>query len=87
MMFVIMAYDIAEKRVAKVRKIAQKYLSPVQQSVFQGFLSQKQLYKIQQELKSKIDPETDKIVFYEANDISTLKIDEIGFVDDQTMIL
>lgn len=87
MMFVIMAYDVGEKRNAKVRKLAEKYLFPVQESVFQGDLSSKKLRKFQQEIKGVIDVETDKVLFYKTQNNYDLQIEEIGFVDNEEMIL
>lgn len=86
-MFVVMAYDVGEKRVAKVRKIAEKFLLPVQNSVFQGDLTTKQLQRLQYELKGAIIPESDKIIFYKTQFDYALQIDEIGFVSDEEMIL
>ena len=39
-MFVIMVYDVGKKRVAKVLKKSRKYLHWVQNSVFEGEISQ-----------------------------------------------
>ena len=86
-MFVIMSYDISEQRVVKARKIAKKYLMSVQRSLFQGYLTEKQLEKLKTELSQLIIPESDKVVFYKACNDSTLQIDEIGIVNDFDMIL
>jgi CRISPR-associated protein Cas2 len=86
-MFVIMSYDISEQRVAKARKIAKKYLMPVQRSLFQGYLTEKQLEKLKTELSQLIIPESDKVVFYKVHNDCTLKIDEIGIINDFEMIL
>ena len=42
-MFVIMVYDVNQKRVAKVLKIARKYLNWVQNSVFGGRNNRRQI--------------------------------------------
>ncbi|MEM3489884.1 MAG: CRISPR-associated endonuclease Cas2, partial [Nitrososphaerota archaeon] len=39
-MYVILAYDIGEERVNKVLKICRKYLTWVQNSVFEGDLTE-----------------------------------------------
>lgn len=63
-MFTIMVYDIGEKRVSKVLKIARKYLYWVQNSVFEGEISDAKLAKLKEELLKKIDKEEDSVIFY-----------------------
>ena len=63
-MFLIMVYDIEEKRVAKVLKIARKYLTWVQNSVLEGEIRRAAYEKLKIELKNTIDEETDSVIFY-----------------------
>ena len=63
-MFVILAYDVQQKRVAKVMKTVKKYLLPVQKSVFEGVITEGQLKHLQQELAQIVDPEKDSVVIY-----------------------
>ena len=63
-MFVILVYDISEERVAKVLKIARKYLNWVQNSVLEGELTRAQLERLKAELNRVIDRETDSLIFY-----------------------
>lgn len=37
-MFVIVTYDVSQKRVTKVMKISRKYLNHIQNSVFEGMI-------------------------------------------------
>ena len=59
-----MVYDINEKRVNKVLKIARKYLNWIQNSVLEGEISEPSFTKLKLELKEVIDMEEDSIVFY-----------------------
>ena len=59
-----MVYDINEKRVNKVLKIARKYLNWIQNSVLEGEISQANFTKLKLELKEIIEPTEDSIVFY-----------------------
>lgn len=77
-MFVILSYDVGEKRVGKISKIAKKYLRPVQRSLFEGFLNETQLEKLKKELFSCIEVEKDSIVFYKISNNSCLLVDELG---------
>jgi len=63
-MFVILVYDIKEKRVAKVLRICRKYLSWVQNSVFEGEISEAKYFKLKSELKKIIKEEEDSVLFY-----------------------
>lgn len=69
-MFVILTYDIAQKRNRKVFKICQRYLPHEQKSVFEGELTKRELGKLKQEIKKVIDPENDSVNIYE---FTTLK--------------
>lgn len=63
-MFVILFYDFGEKRVAKALKICRKYLSWVQNSVFEGEITEGNLKKLKMELKQKMDQESDSLIVY-----------------------
>lgn len=80
MMFVILSYDVAEKRNAKVSKTVKKYLTFRQRSLYQGYLTEKQLGRLQVELQLRIDPEQDSVVIYKLDNESALTVDEIGTV-------
>jgi len=62
--FVIVAYDVNEKRVTKVLKTARRYLSWTQNSLLEGELTKAQLARLKADLKKVIKEEEDSIVFY-----------------------
>jgi CRISPR-associated protein Cas2 len=78
MMFVILSYDVAEKRNAKVSRTVKKYLAFRQKSLYQGYLTEKQLARLQSELLLRIDPEQDSVVVYKLDTDNALSVDEIG---------
>lgn len=63
-MFVILVYDVGEKRVQKVLKTARKYLYWVQNSVLEGDISEANFVRLKQELSRKIDKNEDSVLFY-----------------------
>lgn len=63
-MFVILYYDVNEKRVAKMLKTCRKYLIWVQNSVFEGDITEGNLEKLKSEINHIID-ENDAVVIYE----------------------
>ncbi|MBE0069219.1 CRISPR-associated endonuclease Cas2 [Thermoanaerobacterium thermosaccharolyticum] len=65
MAYVIVTYDVSEKRVNKVRKKLKEYLAWVQNSVFEGEISDGKLDKCKNELLKIINRNEDSIYFYE----------------------
>ncbi len=63
-MFLIVVYDVGQKRVGKVLKICRKYLNWVQNSVLEGEISVAGLKKLKLELKRAINEEEDSVIFY-----------------------
>ena len=77
-MFVILANDVNVKRVSKARKIVEKYLQPVQRSVFEGRLADRALRKLKNELASVLDFEEDSVVMYKQEFSGELTLLELG---------
>jgi CRISPR-associated protein Cas2 len=63
-MFVILVYDIGQKRVAKVLKTCRKYLYWVQNSVFEGEITDANLTKLKFELSRIIKEDKDSVMIY-----------------------
>lgn len=63
-MYVIMVYDVNEKRVNKVLKIGRKYLNWIQNSVLEGEITIAKFEKLKMELLNIINKDEDSIIFY-----------------------
>ncbi|KGP75685.1 CRISPR-associated protein Cas2 [Desulfosporosinus sp. Tol-M] len=63
-MFVILVYDVGEKRVNKVLKRCRKYLNWVQNSVLEGDISESNLKKLKMELERIIASDHDSVIIY-----------------------
>ncbi len=63
-MNVILVYDIKEERVHKVLKTCRKYLHWVQNSVFEGEISEAKLEKLKIELRKIINEDEDSVIIY-----------------------
>lgn len=63
-MFVILVYDVGQKRVGKVLKTSRKYLYWVQNSVLEGEINESSFRQLKIELEKIIDKEYDSIMFY-----------------------
>jgi len=86
-MFVIVTYDIAVKRVSKVMKTCRKYLRHVQKSVFEGFLTDAQLKRLKRELESIIKIREDKVCIYKLELLRFCCKEEIGINKEEDNIL
>lgn len=64
-MFVILVYDVNQKRVGKVLKIARKYLNWVQNSVLEGEITETNLKKLKKELILIMNTEEDSAILYQ----------------------
>ncbi|WP_073341101.1 CRISPR-associated endonuclease Cas2 [Caldanaerobius fijiensis] len=67
-MYVIAVYDVEEKRVAKMLKLFRQYLNWIQNSVFEGELTEAQLLKLENSIKKIIDSETDSVIIFKFRD-------------------
>lgn len=65
MPFYIAVYDMNVKRVAKMLKIFRRYMTWIQNSVFEGEMTEAQFQHLQAEAKALMDPEQDSVIFYE----------------------
>ncbi len=63
-MFVVLVYDVGEKRVAKALKTCRKYLNWVQNSVFEGEISEVNLKKLKAEMKRIMNLSEDSVIIY-----------------------
>ena len=73
----ILSYDAESRRCGKLRKIVKRYLHPVQRSLFQGFLTEKQCRLLKEELAKAVDTEKDAVILYKLADAGVLRTDEI----------
>lgn len=63
-MFVILVYDINQKRVVRVLKKSRQYLYWVQNSVLEGEISESNYAKLKMELGKIINEDEDSVIFY-----------------------
>ncbi|MGC9123496.1 MAG: CRISPR-associated endonuclease Cas2 [Thermoplasmata archaeon] len=66
-MYVILVYDIEEGRVDKVNKFLKRYLYWIQNSVFEGELTESQFVIMKDKLKHLIDERKDSVIIYKLN--------------------
>lgn len=63
-MYVILVYDIGEKRVGKMLKLCRQYLNWIQNSVFEGDLSEAKLRELTTKIQSIINKTEDSVILF-----------------------
>ena len=90
-MYVVLVYDVSQQENGSKRwlifKICKKYLTHIQNSVFEGELSKAQLAKLQQELKLYIDEELDSVIIFKSRQEKWLDKEFWGRKDDATSFI
>lgn len=77
-MYVILVYDINEKRVGKMLKLCRQYLNWIQNSVFEGELTEVKLKELLAKAKIIMDPEVDSIIVFKSRDEKWLEKQVVG---------
>ena len=77
-MYVILVYDIGEKRVAKMLKLCRKYLNWIQNSVFEGEITEVKLKELKIKAKEIINQETDSLIIFSSRNENWLNKEIIG---------
>jgi CRISPR-associated protein Cas2 len=62
--YVIIVYDVEQKRVARVCKYLRRFLAWVQNSVFEGELTEAKFHEVKTGLNRIIKKEKDSVLFY-----------------------
>ena len=87
-----MVYDVSQeengaRRWSRIFKICKKYLTHIQNSVFEGELSKAQLAQLQKELNEYIDKELDSVIIFKSRQEKWLDKEFWGRNDDLTSFI
>ena len=77
-MFLIVVYDINVKRVSKVCNFLRRFLNRVQNSVFEGEVSELQLKRIKKGINDIIVLDEDSVRYYYVRAESMIVIENVG---------
>ena len=86
-MFIILSYDINQKRVGKVMKICRKYLIHIHKSVFEGALTEAELKRLKKELYNIINVNEDSICIYRMDSLRFTQKEPIGVMNHFSNII
>ena len=77
-MYIILVYDMDVKRVAKMLKLCRQYLNWIQNSVFEGELSEVQLKALKQKALSIMDVSHDSLIIFTTRQEKWLEKEVVG---------
>lgn len=77
-MYVILVYDIGEKRVGKMLKLCRRYLHWIQNSVFEGEITEVKLRELLQKAQSFMRPSEDSVIIFSSREERWLNKQIIG---------
>ena len=83
-MYVLIVYDVEVGRVTKVHKFLKRHLHWVQNSVFEGELTEAQIETVKAGLSRLVDKEYDSVLLFTAREARWLAREVIGLERGET---
>ncbi|SMD44428.1 CRISPR-associated protein Cas2 [Aquiflexum balticum DSM 16537] len=77
-MYVILVYDIGERRVVKMLKLCREYLNWIQNSVFEGEITEVKLKELISRAKKFMKKEEDSLIIFKSREERWLEKEIIG---------
>lgn len=77
-MYIILVYDIGEKKGGKMLRLCRRYLNWIQNSVFEGEISKVRLEELKSKASSIMDKENDSLIIFSSKNSKWLDKDIIG---------
>ncbi|GGF22964.1 CRISPR-associated endonuclease Cas2 [Hymenobacter cavernae] len=77
-MYVLLVYDIKEKRVGKMLKLCRRYLNWIQNSVFEGEITEVKLKELLAKAADFLDTEEDSVLIFKSRSQQWLEKQVLG---------
>ncbi len=77
-MYVIAVYDVGQKRVSKMLRLCRRYLNWIQNSVFEGEISEVLLLELKNKAMDIMDEETDSLIIFKTRQEKWLEKEIVG---------
>jgi CRISPR-associated protein Cas2 len=77
-MYIILVYDIGEKRVGKMLKLCRQYLNWIQNSVFEGEITEVKLKELKFRASDIMKMETDSLIIFHTRQEKWLEKEVVG---------
>lgn len=77
-MYVIVVYDVGEKRVGKMLKLCRRYLHWIQNSVFEGEITEVKLRELQHRAREIMSLQEDSLIVFSSREARWLDKEIVG---------
>lgn len=77
-MYVLLVYDIKERRVGKMLKLCRQYLNWIQNSVFEGEISEVKLKELLLKAEAFLDLDEDSVIIFKSRTQEWLQKEVLG---------
>ena len=77
-MYIVAMYDVGKKRVGKMLKLFRQYLSWIQNSVFEGEITDVKLLELKDKAKMIMNVETDSLIIFKIRQEKWLDKEIVG---------
>lgn len=77
-MYVILVYDMGEKRVGKMLKLCRQYLTWIQNSVFEGEITEVKLKELLLKAKDIMEEDYDSLIIFKSRQKRWLEKEIVG---------
>lgn len=77
-MYVIAVYDVGQKRVGKMLRLCRRYLNWIQNSVFEGEISEVRLLELKNKAMDIMDEDTDSLIIFKTRQEKWLEKEIVG---------
>ena len=77
-MYIIAVYDVGKKRVGKMLKLCRRYLNWIQNSVFEGEITEAKLLKLKYEAMQIMNGEDDSLIIFKTRQEKWLDKEIVG---------
>jgi len=77
-MYIILVYDMNTKRVGKMLKLCRQYLNWIQNSVFEGEITQVKLKELKGKAKAIMELEEDSLIIFKTRQEKWLEKEIVG---------
>ncbi|MCB0534614.1 MAG: CRISPR-associated endonuclease Cas2 [Lewinellaceae bacterium] len=77
-MYIILVYDVGEKRVAKMLRLCRRYLHWIQNSVFEGEITELKLRELKQNARKIMAMGEDSLIIFSSREARWLEKDIVG---------
>ena len=77
-MYVILVYDMGEKRVGKMLRLCRQYLNWIQNSVFEGEITEVKLEELKIKAKGIMEEDIDSLIIFKTRQEKWLEKEIVG---------